>query len=171
MYQTRDTVSAIKEIQKYLSPLENVRTVIPSGVYDDSTALSVMEVQRKNGIAQSGKVDYQKFTEIYKDYKDLKKSERIKSRFKAHVAFPIKTGDSSSAIRHINEMLSFLVTYYGMHSDIRVGNVYTQESAGAVKMLKKTFLMPESDFIDERFLDVLVKDYASASFFKNNRMS
>ncbi len=168
MYLASDTVKAIKEIQKYLGALNYLPSVIPSGIYDENTRRSVEAVQKRNGITPTGAVDYVTFIALYNDYKEVRLKRHLEKKYRSHLTFPIKIGDAGASIRHINEMLSFLIAYYGMHSGVRVSNIYSKESADAVKTLRKSYLFPDNDYIDEVFLDFLSKEYAAAYFFKNN---
>ncbi|MBO5906527.1 MAG: peptidoglycan-binding protein [Clostridia bacterium] len=168
MYLQDERQRAIKEIQKYLSVTTPAAPARPSGVYDADTKRAVEEFQRKTGLSETGRVDYPTFVALYEEYKKEIIKEQLRARYQLFYSLPTRVGDVNVGARRINEMLTFVLDYYGLDTGVRKTNAFLKASAEGVNEIRRAFLMSEGDYVDAIFLDRLIKEYASASFFKNS---
>ena len=162
MYRLNDKKSAIKEIQKYLSKVSPSNIiVVPTGIYDDNTKLSVINFQKNTGLSESGVVDYETFTALYREYKKVENENEISNLTYSFLDFPIKPGTHRNEMIHINEMLNNLLLYYGRGRLTRPGPIFSCETEGAVKVMREIYLLDKSSEIDQALSERLVSDHKS----------
>ena len=82
MYRIDDRSSAIKEIQEYLRIVGNKNIlVVPTGIYDENTRLSVLDFQINNEIAADGIVNIITFIKLYDAYSFALENKKNKEKF------------------------------------------------------------------------------------------
>lgn len=169
MYRIYDTPAAIREVQIYLGLAGNPDIiVVPSGVYDDNTRLSVVDFQRKQRLGETGVVDRKTFDKLYEIYVVLRDTEEFKRKTDSFITFPILLGTSSEEMVHINGMLSRLLDYYGYTHSLRSSRFYSSETEKAAKILRKIYRLEDANGIDEIFYMRIVKDHDSIGSFNGN---
>ncbi len=169
MYRIYDTPSAIREVQIYLGLAGNPDIlVVPSGVYDDNTRLSVEDFQRAQGLGNTGVVDRETFDRLYEVYVILRDTEELNSKINSFISFPIMRGQSSRGMKHINATIARLMDYYGFTHNLRESSFYSTETDAAVAILRKIYILEDKDGIDEVFYMRMIKDHDSIGSFTNN---
>ena len=169
MYRIYDKPEAIKRVQKYLAIISNPKIfVAPTGIYDQNTMLSVKDFQRTRGILDSGIVDYQTFTLLYKEYEYQSKINTIKEISDSFIDFPLLPGDLKDEMIHVNRSLRRLIEYYGFTSSLLNSNFYSKNTSDAVKILREIYSLPNKDLIDEKFYLRMMKDHDSIKKFQTN---
>ena len=58
------------------------------------------------------------------------------------------------------------IDYYGKYHNVRINNYYSNESVAAVKELKKIYMLPINEIIDEIFYGRMMMDLASINNFR-----
>ena len=169
MYRIYDTPSAIREVQIYLSLAGNPDiVVVPSGVYDDNTRLSVADFQRVEELNETGVVDRETFERLYEVYVILRDANELNNQVESFISFPILPGQSSRGMIHINGMLGRLMTHYGLTHNLRESSFYSPETEEAVRELRKIYLLDNKELIDEIFYMRMIKDHDSIGLFNKN---
>ncbi len=169
MYRIYDTPAAIREVQIYLGLAGNPDIiVVPSGVYDDNTRLSVTDFQRTEGLGETGVVNRETFDKLYEVYAVLRDIEELKSNTDSFITFPVLPSMSSNGMVHINGMLSRLLDYYGYTHNLRESRFYSSETDRATKTLRKIYRLEDGFGIDEILYIRMVKDHDSIGSFNGN---
>lgn len=170
MYRVYDKEEAIRQVQIYLAVVADGDIFIaPTGVYDDNTRFAVIEFQNKNGIKQSGVVDYETFTLLYEEYRIKSDIISLNQTTGSFVEFPIYPRQFSPALSSINRMLATLLDYYGHTHSIRDNNFYSTETSRAVGMIRGIYQLPDDNYIDEILYMRLIADHDSIKGINNFR--
>ena len=167
MYRIYDTASAIRQVQIYLALVGNPDIiVVPSGVYDDNTRLSVEDFQREQGFETTGVVNLETFDKLYEVYVIMRDAQDLNSKTHSFISFPILPGKSSDGMIHINKMLAELLNYYGYTHNLRESSFYSGESERALEILSEILGAEYNGAINENFYIRMTKDYDSISRFR-----
>ena len=152
MYSIYDVKAKIKEIQKYLFITE-------SGNYDDKTREAIILAQKNNGIKEDGKIDSVTFDIIYKEHEKARQKDEINNLF-PRTAFPLRLYDYNEAIMEINKMLVFLSDFYGIQTNLRISDHYSERTEDVLSQISDIYTV-KRDFgeISEDIYMMLKKDY------------
>lgn len=166
MYRINDRPAAIRRVQDYLIIASSPDIfVAPTGVFDENTKLSVIEFQKKYGIAPTGVVDMVTFDLLFREYSLINMKNSLNQTVGSFIEFPLLPGEMSDEIIHINQSMARLLDYYGITHRLRAGSFYSAETSAAVKALRKIYLLEDLDYIDEVFYLRMVNDHNSISNF------
>ena len=153
MHKTYDEISAVKQLQHYLSVISEVY-IAQSGVYDETTKKSVIDFQKNNSLNANGIVDFDTHEKIYSKYKE----ETIRKKAPSKTVFPIKIGDFGDDIYVINEMMIRVMDSLNLFHSLRSSSIYNESSFNVFQELRKLFNMESCDF-DELFYYFLKNEY------------
>ena len=160
MYRINDRQAAIRQVQKYLIAVSDSDiSLVPSGVFDENTRLSVIEFQKKRGTPATGVVDIATFEHLYIEYRKKTMKDEIKDTVGSFISFPLRPGDMNDGIFHINRTLARLLDYYGVTHRLRASTFYSDETALAVRELRRIYLLEDTDMIDEIFYRRMINDH------------
>ena len=167
MYKQSDKAQSIKEIQKYLSAILPPEFYISeNGLYDKKTMDGVKEFQKMMNLDDSGIVNYETRTLLYREY--IKHKERdILSRSTTYLTFPVMPQDRNYGMRNLSHSITILMDYYGYTHNIRESEYYTPQLTQAVKVLRGIYLMEDAEYIDEALYMEIIRDIRSIAK-KNN---
>ncbi len=169
MYRIYDTPSAIREVQIYLGMAGNPDIiVVPSGIFDDNTKLSVEDFQRRENLEDTGVVDLETFERLYAAYVRLRDIEELNNKIDSFISLPVMPRQSSRGMAHINSTLARLMDYYGFTHNLRESSFYSTETESAVATLRKIYVLEQKDGIDEVFYIRMIRDHDSIGGFTNN---
>ncbi len=169
MYRIYDRQEAVRQVQNFLRIVGNPDIAIfPSGIYDESTRLSVLDFQSVRKIKPSGEVDRITFDRLYEEYVETNKKNELNQRLDSFISLPIFPGDISEEIMHINRTLARVLDYYGFTHRLRSSNFYSDETAEAVRILRGIYSLEERNIIDEELYLRLILDHDSMGRFNNN---
>lgn len=167
MYRISDKKAAIKEIQSYLAVISNGDLiVVPSGVYDENTRLAVSDFQKRNGISESGVVNFETFTALHDAYEKETNRRRTSKITDTFIEFPLTPGSRRQEMIHVNEMMNNLLEYYGRGKIHRRGDYFSRETACAVAIMREIYSLPEGTEIDEELYERLTNDHKSIGKFQ-----
>ncbi len=154
-YDITNRKDVVREIKKYLylvseSLYDNTipRTTI-DGFYDEETTAAVTAFQKIKGINPSGAVDYETFTLLFNDYKNLIFDIEYKDYILENNSFPFKIGDFSDDIRIIHLIINELSESYVNIPKVRTDKYYSVETENAVSLLRDLFFMDEGKAVDK----------------------
>ncbi len=162
---TRDTVSAIYELQDYLRELYSAgvisTSVIPDGVFDNQTEQAVKEFQRSVSLPESGVVDYLTWTALEESARNLKNA-----RQKSLGIFPferslsgnmLSPNEQSDLVLLIQLMLKELSAYD--YEQIELNGIYDRATVDAIRDFQRVNYLPDSGFIDKDTWNALARAY------------
>lgn len=162
MYKVYDKQEAVRQVQLYLAAVEDGRLyVAPTGVFDENTRLSVISFQNLRGLEPTGIVDRETFDLLYLEYVDAGERNLLYATHGSFISFPLLPGQRSDSMMQINRMLAALLNYYGLSHNLRDSNFYSDETASAVKMMRRIYLLPDLNLIDEDFYIAMFRDHDS----------
>lgn len=167
MYTVTDRGAAVRELQKYLGPIDGERSVTPSGIYGEETEAAVRDLQKDTVLPETGRVDRKTFREIYRRYSTEMKLRELRRSYGVKNPFPICVGDFGEHVRRLNVMLIYMMDKYCKPHDVRGGGVFTQAGLLAVGVLRLVYRLPDRECVDELFYMYLYMDYISARGFEN----
>ena len=168
MYKIYDKPEAIKRIQEYLNVVGNKDIfVIPSGIYDENTRLSVIDFQNRKQINATGIVDYITFDILHSEYANTKNKNTVIKVTDGFIKFPLRAGDFREEMMHLNRTMKDVLLYYGHTSSLGDSNFYSLGTSQAVMLLREIYSLDLIDEIDEEFYYRLIKDHNSIS--KSNK--
>ena len=161
MYRINDKSAAIRNIQKFLARISSDRAVVPNGVYDENTRLAIVDFQSRMGIAPSGTVDRRTLDMIYSEYISKINNDTLAKGVGSFISFPLREGEMNEAVIHLNKTLSDLLDHYGITHRLRSSSFYSTETAEAVKIMRKIYLLPEDTLVDEELYIRMIADHSS----------
>jgi hypothetical protein len=62
---------------------------------------------------------------------------------------------------HVNRTLTRLLDHYGYTHNLRESNFYSQNTADAVKILRRIYLLEDKNLIDEELYGRMINDHDS----------
>ena len=167
MYRIYNKSKAIRSIQKYLMAVGNPAfNVVPNGIYDENTRLSVIDFQNNMRINPSGIVDSTTFALLYNEYLLFSKKKKFRDTVGTMKNLPYLPGDINDGIRNVNALAEKLLNYYGFTHRLRLSNYYSEETRRAVNILRAIYLLEPSAMIDEILLSRMLDDVASIERFE-----
>ena len=153
---------AIQEAQGYLRSISltfgEIPLLIPDGVYGEETEKTVLAFQKKQGLEETGIINYETWTEI------LKEKERAvfissDSLLIANEELPLRRGMQSSAVAHLKAILNKLSEAYGNFSPLEVSDVFEAETERNVKQWQRVIRAEETGEVDKLTWERLVEWY------------
>ena len=169
MYRVYDKPEAIRSVQRYLRVVADPNIqVIPTGVYDENTRLSVLNFQSENQLNATGEVDYNTFEKLYSQYVLLTEKAKIDDMTDSFIGFPLLPGDMDDSLMHINRSMKRILDYYGFTNRLTDSNFYSLETAMAVDILRSVYLLDKYQMIDEIFYKRMIDDHNSIRLYNNN---
>ena len=150
MYRIDDRISAIKELQRLLD-------LNQTGLFDKKTRDTVLKVQEKYNLKQTGIADYFTFTLIADEFRE-KKNNEWNSDYLFKPKFPYAKGDMGDNVGRINEALKIVLEDYVYEGIIPRGKYFGEDTLSAAKFLRKIFNMGSSDEIDEALMTRIMRE-------------
>ena len=146
MYQIDERVSAIKEVQRLLG-------LNQTGIYDAATRKRVKAVQEAYSLKKNDFVDYETFVAICQEYR---KGLKIHNSYLYAPKYPYKAGDMDTNVSLIHSALSPVLEDYRYEGLIPNGTFLGKNTIAAVNYLRNIFGIPDSEEIDELFINRLL---------------
>jgi hypothetical protein len=155
LYRINDKEAAIEEIQKYLHFVndrvhEDIGRIAIDGIFGMETEIAVRNYQDIIALENTGRIDYETFTELYKSYKEAEFLMRAEDFLIDSSLFPLKEGDQGNSVLLLNLMLDELSYVYTDISKVKLNNYYSKLTAEAVMDMRKIFMLPESREFDAK---------------------
>ena len=169
MYRVYDKPEAIRSVQRYLIVAGDPDIfIVPTGVFDDNTRLSVIDFQTRFDLKPTGEVNYETFTLLYNEYVLLTRNMETGDLTDSFLQFPLLPGKTSNGMAHINLTLGRILDYYGFTHRLRGNNFYSDETALAVEILRDVYMLDKKNYIDEEFYRRMIIDHDSIARVQNN---
>lgn len=154
MYDITNRNDAVREIKKYLYLVSEYiypkigRNTI-DGIYDASTAESVRKYQAEKSLSVTGKVDYETFNHLFKDYCMARAMVDATGYLLTDEGFPLSLGDMNEDVRILHAVIGELRSVFSELYDVGTGSYYSKRTAQSVKMLRDIFGFPSAEHVDE----------------------
>lgn len=166
MYKIGDKEAAIRELQGYLyeiyrAGLVSIPRVPIDGFYGNDTRSAVTEIQRLNGISESGAVDYETFTKIYGEYLLAKRLGGNDKYLISDNPFPFKVGDRGEDIEVIHILFRELLKYYPDLPRIQKSSYFSEDSARFAREIQEIFAMTPDGTVSKELYDRIITEISS----------
>lgn len=167
MYNIYDIPSAVENVQRYLYFLSKkgygITAVYPDGIYGEETVIAVKEFQNKQGIDETGIVDFITFTAIVCEYNkaliDSLPPTRIRIFPRLLQGRSINPGEENKYITQIQTILVSLGTVFEEFNDIDINGMYDSKTETAVNFIKNSFGVTADSIINKEFFAMLAQLY------------
>lgn len=140
-YMINDRTAAIRNIQRLLFMNE-------SGVYDERTAETVREAQRRNGIGVSGLVDRETFYALLAEHDNEKMRKAYTSELDPR-EFPYDVGSYGVGVGEIVRLVRSALSVYDLPFNLR-GSIYSAALGEAVRALRGIYGFDDATDVDEK---------------------
>ena len=169
MYNIKNKITPIREVQKYLVIISQSENSLPhitvDGIYGDELRAAVAELQRIEGIEVTGLVDYKTFNSILNRYNALVNYKRITNKVYSPNDYPLARGDNNDSVLMLNAMLRILSDYYEFKKP-NDESFFSNDTLDAVIYLKGIFGMERSATVGIDFIDILSSEILARQKFK-----
>ena len=166
MYRINDKKAAIKEIQKYLYVISDAMydkklpRVSITSVFDSETTAAILKYQELNGLKESGIVDYNTFTSLYRDYSSIIKEKSVSDFIVGETPFPLSKGTQSEDVRALHIIINELTDRFDSIENVGYGAYYSTATVNAVKTLRRIFGFEITETVDKQLYERLRKELA-----------
>lgn len=147
-----------------------IPTVIPDGIYGQTTLNAVNIFQQLYGLPITGITDqatWEKITEIYELAEpNINKAEPIEIMLNRNQI--IKQGDSGPYVFFLQTMLSKLSQDHPTILDLEISGNYDEATAASVKSFQKISNLPVTGFVNKHTWKHIVKQF-TLNIHHNNR--
>ncbi len=170
MYRQENTAAAIERIQNYLYELSKngliTEMTVIDGIYGEQTRSAVTEFQRKNGLLESGIVDFETFTALRDSATLCKRKNELPTHLYAKTGYPLRFGMSGADIDTLHALLRSIGEYRKDLPPIPRAPYYSRETENAVRFMQRVFLMEESGIVSAELFERLEKDLEAKRAFE-----
>lgn len=161
MYRINDRSAAVREVQGYLRELSRFYSEIPNlhidGIYGDETREAVRALQRMQGLAQTGEIDYETFLILYELYLPIKEERIGNSELIPAEAFPLRMGDSGSYVRILQSVLSEIFSL-----SLPTDGFYGGTTENAVRRAEERYGKTPTGSVDRILWQKIAADYRAS---------
>ena len=131
MYIISDKPAGIKAVQGLLG-------IKPSGIYNKKTEMAVKELQRKTGLRENGRVNYETFLAILENRQE-QADMAIYGNYSGTASFPYVKGMNGDEITQLHVYISNALDLYAYDHIYPKGSYYNTDTEKAVIFLREIF--------------------------------
>ena len=152
-----DDVRALQEYLNYIAKsYQSIPTVNADGDFGTATATQVKAFKTLFGYnADNERVTPQIWNAITSIYDDLYESTATASVSfdeNASKAYILNEGDVNDDVTILSSMIKMLEEFYYGVSDTKISSYYGKQLSRSIRNIRKIFLMPDVNYVDELFL-------------------
>lgn len=153
---------AVYEAQGYLRSISRtfgeIPLLIPDGVFGEETEKTVLAFQKKQGLVQTGIIDYETWTAIVKE-NDRAVFASSDTVLIDKEMLPLRRGDKNDAILHLKAMLRYLGAKYRNFELVEVSDEFDEATEKSVRQWQRVIRAEETGEVDKLTWDRLVSYY------------
>lgn len=154
MYQQTDKKETVKKIQEYLYVLSGekypkIPRVPIDGSFNEETRNAVIKFQEIKGLEGNGIVDFNTFTALYKDYRELMLDKSTNGYIVGDGSFPLYETNQNEDVRALHIMINELRKIYPEITEVGIGSYFSSKTARAIEDLRVIFMLPPSKKLDK----------------------
>lgn len=153
---------AIYEAQEYLRNIsrafDEISLLTPDGIFGEETEKAVLAFQKKQGLEETGIINYETWTAIV--------NENERAVFSASEVMlidkdklPLRRGDKDDAVYHLKTMLLYLGQNYGNFGFITVNDEFDADTEKSVRQWQRVIRTEETGEVDKLTWERLVEWY------------
>lgn len=153
---------AIYEAQGYLRNVSRafgeIPLLIPDGIFGEETENAVLAFQKKQGLEETGIINYETWTAIVNenDRAVFSSSEvMLIDKYK----LPLRRGDKDNAVYHLKTMLLYLGQNYGNFGLITVNDEFDADTEKSVRQWQRVIRAEETGEVDKLTWERLTQWY------------
>ena len=154
--------TAIHEAQGYLRNISRafgeIPLLIPDGIFGEETEKTVLAFQRKQGLAESGIINYETWTAIV-DENDRAVFALSDTVLIDKEILPLRRGDRNDAILHLKAMLRYLGGKYRNFELVDVSDEFDEATEKSVRQWQRVIRTEETGEVDKLTWERLVEWY------------
>lgn len=156
---------AIFELQGYLRNISradsDILRVVPDGIFGEETTASVKSFQRKYGFSENGIVDYDVWTRIVAENRNVVFlfSEPRQVAQISNEDLPLSLGTRSNAVYHLKTMLLYLGQKHSNFNEVTVGELFDEETDVSVRQWQRAIRVPDDGIVDKITWNLLADYY------------
>ena len=154
----RSLQTMLRMISQYA---EEIPTVIPDGIYADSTAACVIALQKRHGLPMTGETDFHTWTVIVKEYRravlEIGPAESIHPILQPKEA--IRAQEVNQNLFMIHGMLLAIREYFPSMPLVQCNNLHDAASVAAVRWLQVRAGLPATGQLNRSTWKCLARLY------------
>ena len=160
-----DKQKAIMELQQRLRDIskvdKDVLSVIPDGIFGEETENSVRSFQRKQGLTETGVVDFELWDKIYDEHKKalFMLSEPIQVISIKKEDLPLVLGQISKEVHMLNMMLNSLSERYSNFQNVGHSDEFTPATKNEIEKWQKVIGHEVTGEVDKLTWNRLAEQY------------
>ena len=158
-------IGSVTHIQDMLRKLsfynDDIRRVIPDGLYGKQTRESVASFQRSQGLPETGEVDNDTWDRLVVTFDDTTRREELEICLQVfnENGKDLNPGDASSSLYVIQAMMYALAERFSNIGPVYVTGVYDTATSNAVDRIQIVSGITPNGRIDREFVNALVELY------------
>lgn len=162
---TQMPVGTVTHIQNMLRKLsfynDDIRRVVPDGLYGKQTAESVASFQRSQGLPETGEVDNDTWDRLVVTYDETLKYEELKICLEIfnENGKEFSKGDAGASIYVIQAMMVALAEQFSNVGPVYVTGIYDDATSRAVDRIQVISGITPNGKIDREFINTLAELY------------
>lgn len=156
---------AIFELQSYLRNISradrDIERVVPDGILGEETVSSVKSFQRKYGFPENGIVDYDVWTRIVDENRNvvfLYSEPRAVAQI-SNEDLPLTLGMRNNIIYHLKIMLRYLGQKHSNFNEITVSDLFDEETESSVRQWQRVIRVDDNGEVDKVTWNLLADYY------------
>ena len=156
---------AIMEVQQYLRNISKVNSdinsVVPDGIFGPETKSAVSALQAKNGMEQTGSVDFETWKMLLEENKNALfiLSEPIQVAPISNSDLPLKRGDRNQFVHTLKLMLNDVASNYPNFNIVEIDDYFDEPTENEVKRWQRIIVVPETGIVDKLTWNLLAEHY------------
>ncbi len=147
----------LRYIEKYDG--SNRLRIVPSGIYDDITRDAVLDIQKKNSLAETGITDQATFAAIRLEYDRLTLENSPPLSINVFEGYTLTPGEKSDLVYILQIMLNTLREKYDFIPLLPISGSYNADTMSSVSAFKEAHGMAPDPYVDKLTWDMLALEY------------
>lgn len=162
--QKKEHIYSLEEALYQLSRADTrLPKVIPDGIFDQRTEDCVREMQRRHGIKESGRVDYETWNVIFDDYARLMEafSEPLSVSPYRSGRMHLEQGEQGSGIGMVQLMIGSIGERYQNIRPVPITQILDEATMEQIHVIQDLSGLPRTDHMNNRTWNALTVLYNS----------
>ena len=156
------SVSYIQELLRNLSFYDdNIRPVVPDGIYGAQTEESVASFQKTQGLPETGVADNDTWDRLVLTFDETERTERLQICLQVfnENKNPLNPGDADPSLYVIQALMYSLAERFSNIGPVYVTGIYDDATSKAVEDIQIISGITPNGQIDNEFINTLVELY------------
>lgn len=156
---------AIFEAQGYLRNIArsdgDIIMVYPDGIYGEETYASVRSFQKKQGLTESGEIDYETWVRLVNENERVvfENSEPVRIAYIKKEDLPLKQGDRNELVYTLKLMIRKLARHYSNFKTLELTDEFDEETKQQIELFQDVITHEITGEVDKRTWNELADLY------------